>query len=67
MTKAMVAAGEGVSLIPSLMLDPDGADVAIRPVDGEPPSRRVAAVRLLERYLSPAAAAFLEALVAAAG
>jgi DNA-binding transcriptional LysR family regulator len=59
MTKAMVAAGEGVSLIPRLMLDPPPADVVIKPVDGEGISRRVAVVREGTRYETPAATRFL--------
>ena len=56
MTKAMVAAGEGVSIIPRLMLDPAPGDVAIRPVADFEIARRVAAVRLRTRYLTPAVA-----------
>jgi DNA-binding transcriptional LysR family regulator len=59
---AMVAAGEGVSILPRLMLDPLRADVAVKPVDGAVPTQRVAAVRLPTRYLAPAAAEFLVAL-----
>ena len=66
MTKAMVAAGEGVSIIPRMMLDPAPADVVIRPVAGHEMSRRVAAVRLRTRYLTPAVAAFLGVTQAAA-
>ncbi|MDQ3587207.1 MAG: LysR family transcriptional regulator [Actinomycetota bacterium] len=58
---AMVAAGEGVSILPRLMVDPLHADVAVRPVDGDAPTQRVAAVRLPTRYLAPAAAEFLAA------
>jgi DNA-binding transcriptional LysR family regulator len=59
---AMVAAGEGVSILPRLMLDPLHADVVVKPVDGDAPTQRVAAVRLPTRYLAPAAAEFLTAL-----
>jgi DNA-binding transcriptional LysR family regulator len=59
---AMVAAGEGVSILPRLMLDPLHADVIVRPVDGDAPIQRVAAVRLPTRYLAPTAAEFLSAL-----
>jgi DNA-binding transcriptional LysR family regulator len=59
---AMVAAGEGVSILPRLMVDPLHADVVVKPVEGEAPVQRVAAVRLPTRYLAPAAAAFLAAL-----
>ena len=63
---AMVAAGEGVSILPRLMLDPLHADVVVKPVAGEAPTQRVAAVRLPARYLAPATAEFLAALEAAA-
>lgn len=66
MTKAMVAAGEGVSIIPRLMLDPADSGVVIKPMEGESPGRRVAAVRLPNRYLTPAAAAFLAMIEEAA-
>jgi DNA-binding transcriptional LysR family regulator len=61
-TLAMVAAGEGVSILPRLMLDPLHADVVVKPVEGDAPIQRVAAVRLPTRYLSPAAAEFLAVL-----
>lgn len=63
---AMVAAGEGISILPRLMLDPLHAEVAVRPVDGQPPVQRVAAVRLPTRHLAPATAQFLSALQDAA-
>jgi DNA-binding transcriptional LysR family regulator len=63
---AMVAAGEGVSILPRLMLDPLHADVVVRPVEGDAPIQRVAAVRLPTRYLAPAAGEFLAALHEAA-
>jgi len=63
---AMVAAREGVSILPRLMLDPLHADVVVKPVDGYAPIQRVAAVRFPRRYLTPAAAEFLAALKAAA-
>jgi len=62
MTQAMVAAGEGVSILPRLLLDPLHAGVVVRPVEGDAPTMRVAAVRLPTRYLSPAAAEFLAVL-----
>jgi DNA-binding transcriptional LysR family regulator len=61
MTKAMVAANEGVSLIPRMMLDPPPAEVVVKKMEGKPIARRISAVRLPSRYLSPAAAAFLDA------
>ena len=66
MVLAMVAAGGGVSIVPRLMIDPVPADVAILPVVGERPVQRVSAARLPSRYLSPAAATFLEMLREAA-
>jgi len=59
---AMVAAGEGVSVLPRLMLDPLHADVVVKPVEGDAPKQRVAAVRVPTRHLAPAAAEFLAAL-----
>ncbi len=49
----------GVSIIPRLMLDPDPGDVVIKPVAGEGSNRRIAAVRLPTRYLTPAVQEFL--------
>ena len=66
MTLAMVAAGEGVTILPRLMLEAHHADVVVKPVKGEVPTERVAAVRLPARYLTPAAAEFLAALSDAA-
>jgi DNA-binding transcriptional LysR family regulator len=63
---AMVAAGEGVSILPRLMLDPLHADVVVKPVEGDAPTQRVAAVRLPTRYLAPATAEFLVVLKQAA-
>jgi DNA-binding transcriptional LysR family regulator len=63
---AMVAAGEGVSILPRLMVDPLHADVVVKPVEGDVPIQRVAAVRLPTRYLAPATAEFLSALQDAA-
>ena len=65
MAQALVAAGEGIALLPRLMLQPTHPGVAIRPLATDPPSRRVSAVRLSTRYLSPATERFLTLLVAA--
>ena len=65
MAQALVAAGEGIALLPRLMLQPTHPGVAIRTLATDPPSRRVSAVRLSTRYLSPATARFLALLVAA--
>jgi hypothetical protein len=44
------------------MLQPLHADVVVRPLAGNPPVQRVAAVRLPARYLTPATAEFLAAV-----
>src|SRR5205085_1074639 len=66
MAQALVAAGEGIALLPRLMLRPAHQGVAIRPLATDPPSRRVSAVRLATRYLTPATERFTALLVAAA-
>jgi DNA-binding transcriptional LysR family regulator len=65
MAQALVAAGEGIALLPRLMLRPANPGVAIRPLADDPPSRRVSAVRLATRYLSPASERFIALLIAA--
>ena len=65
MAQALVAAGEGIALLPRLMLRPANPGVAIRPLASDPPTRRVAALRLSTRYLTPATERFLALLVAA--
>jgi DNA-binding transcriptional LysR family regulator len=65
MAQALVAAGEGIALLPRLMLRPANPGVAIRPLADDPPSRRVSAVRLSTRYLSPASERFIALLTAA--
>ena len=65
MAQALVAAGEGIALLPRLMLRPAHRGVAIRPLASDPPLRRVSALRLSTRYLTPATERFLELLVAA--
>jgi DNA-binding transcriptional LysR family regulator len=65
MAQALVAAGEGVALLPRLMLRAKNPGVAIRPLAADPPSRRVSAVRLATRYLTPATERFLSLLVTA--
>ena len=62
MNQAMVAAGEGVSLLPRLLLDPLHAGVVVRPLAGDAPTMRVAAVRVPTRYLAPATVEFLTVL-----
>jgi DNA-binding transcriptional LysR family regulator len=65
MNQAMVAAGEGVSILPRLLLDPHSGVVA-RPVEGEAPTMRVSVVRLPTRYLAPAVVEFMSVLGEAA-
>jgi len=66
MTLAMVAAGEGITVLPRLVLRPLHPAVAVKPLGGECPIRRIAAVRLPARYMTPATARFLELLRASA-
>jgi DNA-binding transcriptional LysR family regulator len=65
MAQALVAAGEGVALLPRIMLQARHPGVAIRPLASDPPLRRVSAVRLSTRYLTPATERFITLLVAA--
>jgi DNA-binding transcriptional LysR family regulator len=65
MAQALVAAGEGIALLPRIMLQTRHPGVAIRPLASDPPMRRVSAARLATRYLSPATGRFVELLVAA--
>jgi DNA-binding transcriptional LysR family regulator len=65
MAQALVAAGEGIALLPRLMLHAKHPGVAIRPLAGNPPIRRVSALRLSTRYLTPATERFLALLVTA--
>ena len=65
MAQALVAAGEGIALLPRLMLRPAHQGVAIRPLATDPPNRHVSAVRLSTRYLTPATERFTALLVAA--
>lgn len=65
MAQALVAAGEGIALLPRLMLQATHPGVAIRPLATDPPMRRVSAVRLSTRYLTPATERFIALLIAA--
>jgi DNA-binding transcriptional LysR family regulator len=65
MTQAMVAAGEGVSILPRLLLDPN-AGVVAKAIEGDAPAMRVGVVRQPTRYFAPATAAFLAVLEEAA-
>ena len=60
LTQAMVAAGEGIALPPRLMLRPSHPGVRVKPLESEAPIRRIVAVRLPTRYLSPSVERFLE-------
>jgi DNA-binding transcriptional LysR family regulator len=62
LSQALAAAGEGIAVLPRLLLDPVHPGVAVRPIQGEAPIMRVSAVRLPTRYLSPAVAQFLTLL-----
>jgi DNA-binding transcriptional LysR family regulator len=65
MTQALVAAGEGIALLPRLMLLAAHPGVVIRPLVADPPVRRVCALRLPTRYLTPATERFIALLVEA--
>jgi DNA-binding transcriptional LysR family regulator len=62
MTQAMVAAGEGIALLPRLMLRPRHLGVCIKPLGADAPIRRIVAIRMPTRYLSPSVERFLELL-----
>src|SRR6266576_3421078 len=65
MAQALVAAGEGIALLPRIMLQATHPGVAIRPLATDPPMRRISAVRLSTRYLTAATERFTALLVAA--
>jgi DNA-binding transcriptional LysR family regulator len=65
MTLAMVAASEGISMLPRLMLNPLRPGVAVKSLADDVPIRRISAVRLPARYLTPGAGRFMELLRAA--
>jgi DNA-binding transcriptional LysR family regulator len=65
MAQALVAAGEGIALLPRIMLQALHPGVAVRPLAADPPMRRISAVRLATRYLTPATERFTALLVAA--
>jgi DNA-binding transcriptional LysR family regulator len=67
MNQALVAAGEGITILPRLLLDPLHPGVAVRHLSGDTLTMRVAAVRVPTRYLAPATAEFLAVLEEAAG
>jgi DNA-binding transcriptional LysR family regulator len=65
MTQAMVAAGEGIALLPRLLLEPTHPSVSVKPLASGAPVRRIVAARMPTRYLTPAVERFLELLRAA--
>jgi DNA-binding transcriptional LysR family regulator len=66
MTLAMVAAREGISTLPRLMLPPDHPGIRVKPFAAWAPIRRITAVRVPARFLTPATESFLTMLSSAA-
>jgi molybdate transport repressor ModE-like protein len=58
--QALAAAGEGIAIVPELVVDPADTRIAVHPLPELPP-RRLIAVWHRERTLGAAAAAFVEA------
>lgn len=58
----LVAAGAGVALIPSLALRRPPPGVTLRPLAGEPVSRRIMAALHVPQYRAPAAGAMLDVM-----
>jgi molybdate transport repressor ModE-like protein len=58
--QALVAAGEGIAIVPELVIDVTDPHIAVHPLP-ELPARRLIAVRHRERTLSAAAREFLDA------
>jgi molybdate transport repressor ModE-like protein len=58
----LVASGVGVTLLPELALRTAGPEVAVRPVTGSSPMRRIFAATPSEGYCSPATEAMIEVL-----
>jgi DNA-binding transcriptional LysR family regulator len=65
MAQALVAAGEGIALLPRIMLEATHPGVSIRPLATDAPMRRISAVRLSTRYLTPSTERFIALLVEA--
>jgi DNA-binding transcriptional LysR family regulator len=61
----LVAAGAGVALVPSLALRRPPPGVTLRPLAGEPVSRRIMAALHVPQYRAPAAGAMLDVLLEA--
>ncbi len=57
--------GEGVALLPRLMLRPPHPGVRVKPLGPGAPIRRIVGVRQPSRYLTPSVERFLEFLCAA--
>ena len=66
MTLALVAAGEGISALPRLMLPRDHPGIRIKPLADGAPVRRIIAVQLPARHKRPATERFLAMLSRAA-
>jgi DNA-binding transcriptional LysR family regulator len=60
LTQAMIASGVGISMLPSLMLDPLRDGAVARSVASHVPIRRISAVRLPAKHRAPAVNRFLE-------
>jgi DNA-binding transcriptional LysR family regulator len=60
--QGMIAAGVGVSLLPSLALANMRDDIVVRSLGRNAPTRRICAATLAERYRSPATEAMLAVL-----
>jgi DNA-binding transcriptional LysR family regulator len=58
----LVASGVGVTLLPELALRTAGPEVAVRPVTGSRPMRRIFAATPSEGYCSPATEAMIDVL-----
>lgn len=67
MTLALVAASEGISLLPRLMLPRDHPGIRIKPLADGAPVRRIIAVQRPARYTRAATERFQEMLCRAAG
>jgi DNA-binding transcriptional LysR family regulator len=63
MIQELVAAGEGMAVVPRLTIDAEDPRISVHPVD-ELPARRLAAVVHRQRHLGPAAHRFLQAAAA---
>ncbi len=62
--QGLVAAGVANAILPRLTVDADDPRIVVRDLGGVVPPRRIAIARHRDRYLSPAARAFVETAVA---